>query len=108
VSGEDTNVKGTHLHRWGAVWILVALFAGSLAAQAWTMAPDIEASGWTYFWAATFENWQSEWLQLIFQAILLMGAKHWIFEVEAEDTEEMKGKIGEILDRVKDLQGPVR
>src|SRR5215203_3614685 len=41
------------------------------------------------FFASTFENWQSEWLQLIFQAILLLGAKHWIFKVDAEDLERI-------------------
>jgi hypothetical protein len=56
-----------HLRRWGAVYLL---FIGSWLGQ---------------FFASTFENWQSEWLQLIFQAILLLGAKHWLFRVDAED-----------------------
>jgi hypothetical protein len=34
------------------------------------------------FFGSTFENWQSEWLQLIFQAILLLGAKHWLFRAD--------------------------
>jgi hypothetical protein len=52
------------------------------------------------FFAATFENWQSEWLQLIFQAILLLGAKHWLFKVDAEDLERIEGKIDDIKDRL--------
>ena len=52
------------------------------------------------FFAATFENWQSEWLQLIFQAILLLGAKHWIFKVDAEDMERIEAKIDRIQDRL--------
>jgi hypothetical protein len=46
------------------------------------------------------ENWQSEWLQLVFQAILLLGAKHWIFKVDAEDLERLEAKIDTIQDRL--------
>lgn len=35
-------------------------------------------------------------LQLIFQAILLLGAKHLIFKVDAEDLERIERKIDEI------------
>lgn len=48
------------------------------------------------FFAATFENWQSEWLQLIFQTILLLGAKHWLFKADAEDLERIEAKIDAI------------
>ncbi len=85
-----------HARRWGAMYILIVLFTGSIIGQAFTMWPEIQAGGWTVFWAATFENWQSEWLQLIFQAVLLMGAKHWLFQVEAEDIEHVQRKVDEI------------
>ncbi|MBQ0927118.1 DUF6766 family protein, partial [Saccharopolyspora endophytica] len=49
------------------------------------------------FFSATFENWQSEWLQLIFQAILLMGAKHWLFQAEAKDLERIEDKLDDVL-----------
>lgn len=52
------------------------------------------------FCASTFENWQSEWLQLIFQAILLLGAKHWLFRVDAEDLERIEAKVDDIKDRL--------
>lgn len=87
-----------HLRRWGAVYILVLLFAGSWFGQAVTMMPEIESEGWGKFWASTFENWQSEWLQLIFQAVLLLGAKHWLFKVDAEDMERLEGKIDRLLE----------
>lgn len=60
------------------------------------MMPEIEIEGWIVFWAATFENWQSEWIQLVFQAILLLGAKHWLFQVDAEDLERIEKKIDSI------------
>lgn len=89
----------THLRRWGAVWVLLILFLGSWFGQLYTMLPEIEKEGFTKFWAATFENWQSEWLQLVFQAILLLGAKHWIFQADARDLERIEEKVDRILDR---------
>jgi hypothetical protein len=50
--------------------------------------------------ASTLENWQSEWLQLVFQAILLLGAKHLIFKVDAEDMERLEQKVDEIRGRL--------
>ncbi len=87
-----------HMRRWGALYVLVVLFLGSLGAQAWAMLPQVHTEGWTAFWAATFENWQSEWLQLIFQAVLLMGAKHWLFQVDAADLERIEDKITRVHD----------
>ena len=85
-----------HFRRWGAVYILALLFLGSWLGQALAMRSEIESSGWVTFWSATFENWQSEWLQLVFQAVLLLGAKHWLFQVDAEDLERIEKKIDEI------------
>jgi hypothetical protein len=52
----------------------------------------------TQFLASTFENWQSEWLQLIVQGILLLGAKHSLFQVDAEDMERMENKVHRIAE----------
>jgi hypothetical protein len=85
-----------HLRNWGAVYILALLFLGSWAGQAVAMA----GQGQREFWAATFENWQSEWLQLVFQAVLLLGAKHWLFRADAQDLERIEGKVEAIMDAV--------
>lgn len=86
-----------HLRRWGAVYILAFLFAGSWLGQLIAMHPTISEQGWSEFWAATFENWQSEWLQLVFQAVLLLGAKHWLFQVDAADLERIEAKLDRLL-----------
>lgn len=86
-----------HMRRWGAVYILALLFAGSWFGQLVAMQPKIEQEGWTEFWSSTFENWQSEWLQLVFQAVLLLGAKHWIFKADARDQERVDQKLNRIL-----------
>jgi hypothetical protein len=101
-----------HLRRWGAVYLLVLLFAGSWLGQFLTQMTEFtseqqahgEAFTWTDFWpvffASTFENWQSEWFQLIFQAILLLGAKHWLFQADAEDLERIERKIDAVQKRL--------
>jgi hypothetical protein len=86
-----------HLRRWGAVYILLALFIGSFLGQA---AIAIPTEGTDAFWAEVLANHQSEWLQLVFQAVLLLGAKHWLFRVEAEDMERIEKKIDQLLGKV--------
>ena len=97
-----------HIRRWGAVYLLLLLFVGSwlghFLTQLATFRSDQQEHGQPFAWsdyladffASTFENWQSEWLQLIFQAILLLGAKHWLFQVDAEDMERMERKVDAI------------
>jgi hypothetical protein len=101
-----------HFRRWGAVYILVVLFLGSWAGQFVAQLSQVrseaqahgEAFAWSDFYAdflsATFENWQSEWFQLIFQAILLLGAKHWLFQADAEDLERLEKKVDAISERL--------
>ncbi|EKF21049.1 hypothetical protein C731_4967 [Mycolicibacterium hassiacum DSM 44199] len=99
-----------HIRRWGAVYVLLLLFIGSWLGQFFTQlgafADTQQQHGQPFQWggylheffASTFENWQSEWLQLIFQAILLLGAKHWLFRVDAEDLERIEAKVDDIRD----------
>ncbi|WP_181448645.1 hypothetical protein [Nonomuraea aridisoli] len=47
--------------------------------------------------SATFENWQSEWLQLIFQAVQLLAAKHVMFRAGARDLERIEAKIDHLI-----------
>ncbi|WBQ03511.1 DUF6766 family protein [Kribbella sp. CA-293567] len=104
----------SHARRWGAVYVLAVLFLGSWIGQFFTQLSefrgDQEEHGQAFLWAdylsnffaSTFENWQSEWLQLVFQAILLLGAKHIIFRVDAEDMERLEAKVDKLtaqLDR---------
>jgi hypothetical protein len=94
------------------VYVLLLLFIGSWVGQFVTQLaefrqeqrtheqPFVWSEYWSAFFASTFENWQSEWLQLVFQAILLLGAKHLIFKVDAEDMERVEAKIDDIRDRL--------
>jgi hypothetical protein len=81
-----SKVPDSHLRRWGAVYVLALLFLGSWVGHFFAELAEFRgdqqahqiAFAWSDYWpvfmASTLENWQSEWLQLVFQAILLLGA----------------------------------
>ena len=99
-----------HLQHWGAVYLLFALFLGSwigqFLTQAVAVAKEAHARGdvfewgdfWSHFLASTFENWQSEWLQLFVQAGVLLGMKHLIFKADAADLERLDANLDRLLD----------
>jgi hypothetical protein len=101
-----------HLRRWGAVYLLLLLFLGSWAGQLVAQLSEFRSEQqmhgesvvmsdfYVQFLASTFENWQSEWFQLIFQAILLLGAKHWLFQADAEDLERVERKLDAVAERL--------
>jgi hypothetical protein len=101
-----------HVRRWGAVYLLLLLFLGSWLGQFLTQLSEFRSEQKTHgepfvysdflvrFFASTFENWQSEWFQLIFQAILLLGAKHWLFQADAEDLERIERKVDAISEQL--------
>lgn len=84
-----------HLQRWGAAYIMGLLFLGSWAGQFVTQV-QMEHESLSAFFASTFENWQSEWLQLTFQAVILLGMKHLLFKADAEDIEEVQRRLASI------------
>lgn len=108
----------THLRKWGAVYVLLLLFLGSwighFFAELSQFRTEQSAHGQPFAWseyltaflASTLENWQSEWLQLVFQAVLLLGAKHLIFRVDAEDMERLEAKVDQINHRLDDMMSP--
>lgn len=103
-------MKGQHSHlkRWGAAYLLFALFAaswlGQLVAMLVESGNEARSHGetfsmsefWPQFWSSTFENWQSEWLQLFVQAVVLLGMKHLLFKADAEDMEQVQLDLAEI------------
>ena len=46
---------------------------------------------WPQFWSSTFENWQSEWLQLTTQALLISAFASVLFR--KQDEEHYKTQI---------------
>lgn len=77
--------KDTFLRRWASFLILIVLFfaswGGQFVTQMQAEKQEAQTHGqefsmteyWPQFWASTFENWQSEWLQLATQALIVAG-----------------------------------
>lgn len=104
--------KTPHLQQWGAAYIMFLLFAaswvGQFIAQLIEVGNEAREHGqefamsefWPKFFMSTFENWQSEWLQLAFQAVVLLGMKHVLFKADAADTEQLQLDLVEIREHL--------
>jgi hypothetical protein len=102
----------SHLRKWGAAYLLLALFLASWAGQFVTMLIEVGnearahgqqfelAEFWPQFWSSTFENWQSEWLQLLVQAVVLLGMKHVLFKADAQDMEQVQLDLAQIKEHL--------
>lgn len=102
----------SHLRRWGAAYLLLVLFlaswAGQFVATLVEVGNEARAHGeefsmaefWPTFLGATFENWQSEWLQLLVQAVVLLGMKHLLFKADAADMEQVQLDLAEIKEHL--------
>jgi hypothetical protein len=100
--------RHSHLRRWGAAYLLLALFLASWLGQFYFGVMEVRSEAeqhgqvfmmsefWPKFWFATFENWQSEWLQLFLQAVVLLGMKHILFKADAEDMETVQRDLVDI------------
>jgi hypothetical protein len=104
----------SHLRRWGAIYVLLVLFLGSWAAQLmseWHVFAQDQADhdqpvdriefAWT-FAQSTFENWQSEWLQLLGEALLFLGplsALLWQADQASRDVARLEDKVDVLLAR---------
>jgi hypothetical protein len=101
-----------HLQHWGAVYLLFLMFLGSWAGQLVTQLREVRADAqthgepfvwsdfWYQFWAATFENWQSEFFQLAFQAILV-ASFYQVYLFKADYSAD-KSDVQKILDAIND------
>ena len=100
------------LGNYGLGWVLLALFLASWAMQTWTGWRQFEAEqaehqqsaeffgagGYVWDWAqASFENWQSEFLQLLAMAVFTATL---IFKGSAE-SRESNDEMLERLDRIE-------
>jgi hypothetical protein len=109
-------------HNYSLGWILLALFLVSWIIQSWTGWREFEseqrshqqsaevfgADGYVWTWGeATFENWQSEFLQLLAFASL---TSFLIFQgsPESRDSEdEVKATLARLEQKLEELQSGV-
>ncbi len=109
---KDYTSKNTFWRNWGAAIILAVFFlvswGGQFATQLTVEKQQSEQHNqtfqmsefWPQFWSSTLENWQSEWLQLFMQALLISGFSVYIFRKQDEEhfktqlmIEELKKEI---------------
>ena len=87
-------------HPYGLSITLAVLFLVSWLLQGIAQATE-ESWSWATFWNATFENWQSEFLQLLtfvtLTTFLISKGSH-----ESKDSQDrVEGKVDEILANVR-------
>jgi hypothetical protein len=105
--------KNTFWRNWGAVFILLALFilswGGQFVNQLQVQKQESEEHGqvfkidefWPQFWSSTFENWQSEWLQLATQALLISGFAAIVFRKQDEEHYKTQLMIEQLKKEIK-------
>lgn len=101
-----------HLRRWGVVWILLGLFLASWVGQWFAQLAEFTADqaehGQSFVWSdflaaflsATWENWQSEMLQLALQAVLVVGLADRIFTRSTEDMARLTDEVAALRQRL--------
>ncbi len=111
--GEQYERKDSFWRRWAAVLILLAFFllswGGQFVSQMETVKQQSEQHGqqfqmsefWPEFWQATFENWQSEWLQLLTQALLIGAFADYLFRKGNEDHYKTQLMIEELREEIR-------
>lgn len=108
--------KNTFWRNWGALLILVVFFlaswGGQFVNQMQVMRDESAQRGqefsmsefWSQFWASTFENWQSEWLQLATQAVLVSGFAAYLFRTENQEHYKTQLMLEEMQEELRELR----
>lgn len=104
------------MRNWGAVVICLLMFLGSLLGQFVSQVAEEKSNAethgqefsieevWPTFAAATFENWQSEFLQLAFQSLLIASVyQRYIFRkdfsADKDDVAELNTKLDQLIQK---------
>lgn len=110
---DEYRKKGTFWRNWGAVFILFGFFlaswAGQLVNQITVQRQESSEHQqvftmeefWPKFWATTLENWQSEWLQLATQALLISGFAAIFFRKQDEEHYHTQRMIDELRKEIR-------
>ena len=110
---KELERKDTFFRRWAAVFILFAFFlaswGGQFVAQLQVTKQKSEQHGqqfqisefWPEFWQSTLENWQSEWLQLATQALIVAGFSEYLFRKGDEEHYRTQLMIEELRSELK-------
>jgi hypothetical protein len=101
-----------HFRRWGVVYIFFIMWMATGVVHYHYLGEKLKAEaeeqGFIYHepdrkteWLSdTFENHQSEYAQLFFQTLLVVGFAKVLFQKETEDRERIERKIDELAERL--------
>jgi len=115
----DETARWPWVKRYGLSLVLVTLFltswVGQFVSQAIEHGNEAREHGgtfewsdfWPAFWKATFENWQSEFLQVLCFVLLTAKLIHRGSHESREGQDRMEAKVDAILAHVKqgDIHG---
>jgi hypothetical protein len=105
--------ENTRWRRWGALIVLVVFFfaswGGQFVSQMQVVKQENEQHGqqfsmdefWPQFLSSTFENWQSEWLQLATQALLIAAFADYMFRKGNQDHYKTQLMIEELREEIR-------
>jgi hypothetical protein len=111
---KEKEMKQSHMQRWGVAYLLLGLFVISLLGQLGTQYLQVlseaqthgEAFRWSDFWprfgSSVLENWQSEWAQLLVQAVFVVGFAERMFKKSQEETDQIKAQLERLERLVKE------
>lgn len=110
---EEHKKKSTFLRNWGAVLLLFVFFVASWMGQLFMqLQVEMDAAAqheqtfsmaqfWPQFWSSTLENWQSEWLQLFTQALMISGFAAFVFRTENQEHYKTQIMIDELRKEIR-------
>jgi hypothetical protein len=113
---QEFRKKDNFWTKWGAVVVLgvffLASWGGQFAMQLRSEQLIAEQHGqefvmddfWPEFFSSTFENWQSEWLQLFVQALLLAGFTSYVFRKQNEEHYKTQIMLDDLRKEIKAIK----
>lgn len=104
-----------YLKRWGAAYILFALWVTSWTlhyhtkyrvevSEAKEHGQSFEHGDFVLEWLSeSFENLSSEWAQLFVQVVIVVGAAALLFKKSKEDADRIEAKVDQLLSQQESL-----
>ena len=88
-------MTGSQFKKYGFLYVLAALFILFIVLQFVFMVP-INGDPIAEFWAAVFENQQSEMFQLLLQGLGMYVWSKWMFKKAEQDADEIKARLSKL------------
>lgn len=113
---QEGHRNTSFFRKWGALVILIVFFFASWTGQFVTQLTSFKQDAKEHhqefqmseflpeFWSSTFENWQSEWLQLFTQGLLIAAFSDYMFRKGNEEDYKTQRMIESLRKEIQDLK----